>query len=97
MGLYYDREGLPITRERWSDLHSRPEYWRVGLDSVGRTQVSTVWLGIDHGHGGDGPPIIFETMVFVDHEGGDMERYSTEAAALEGHARMVERVRAAAM
>lgn len=33
-------------------LGLRPDYW-----------VSTVFLGLDHRHG-DGPPLIFETMVF---------------------------------
>lgn len=40
--------------------------WRVGFTEVagGRT-VSTVFLGLDHGWG-EGPPLVFETMVFND-------------------------------
>lgn len=55
--------------------------------------VSTVWLGLDHQYG-DGPPLIFETMVFPgkDDIGElDCERYSTEADALAGHAALCEK------
>jgi len=55
--------------------------------------VSTVWLGLDHCFG-DGPPVIFETMVFTTKESLDdldCKRYSTEAEALAGHAKMVEK------
>ncbi len=67
-------------------------------------QVSTVWLGLDHGFGGllGEQPIIFETMVFrrdresgrPEFEGDEQERYATEAEALAGHERMVAEVRA---
>jgi hypothetical protein len=55
--------------------------------------VSTVWLGLDHSFR-SGPPLIFETMVFPNQ--GDMgdldcDRYSTEAEALAGHARLCEK------
>ena len=53
--------------------------------------VSTVWLGLDHQFG-DGPPLIFETMVFPSNEDfGDLDsrRYSTEQEAVAGHATMV--------
>jgi len=49
-------------------------------------KVSTVFLGIDHSFG-DGPPLLFETMIF----GGKYEeeeyqkRYSTWAQAEAGH------------
>lgn len=56
-----------------------------------RRFVSTVFLGLDHGFGG--PPIVFETMVFTDGKGGDMERYSTYDEAMAGHKVMVEKVR----
>jgi len=37
---------------------------RVGLERVGRYEVSTVFLVHNHRHFGDGPPIVFETMIF---------------------------------
>ena len=53
--------------------------------------VSTVWMGLNHRFG-DGPPLIFETMVFPSRDDmGDLDsdRYSTEAEAFAGHERMV--------
>ena len=52
--------------------------------------VSTVWLGLDHSFE-EGKPIIFETMVFSQKRGEnlDEERYSTEEEAIEGHKKMV--------
>lgn len=53
--------------------------------------ISTVFLGLDHRHFGDGPPILFETMIFSD--GGevvDMWRCSTWLEAEAQHQRAVE-------
>jgi hypothetical protein len=94
---YYDKAGNPIDMETFGNLHGDPDYKRVALTVTDKHAISTVWLGLDHQYG-DGPPIIFETMVFSadswNNGGGlheeDMRRYSTEADALEGHAEMVE-------
>jgi hypothetical protein len=55
--------------------------------------VSTVWLGLNHRFRA-GPPLIFETMVFLDDGLGMaddyQERYTTEAEAVLGHQRAVE-------
>ena len=54
--------------------------------------VSTVFLGLNHNFG-DGPPLLFETMVFPSKTDGseiDCERYSTWEEAESGHQRMVE-------
>jgi len=50
-------------------------------------------MGLDHQYG-EGPPLIFETMVFPSKDDMgelDMSRYSTEADAIAGHAAMVEK------
>ena len=54
-------------------------------------RVSTVFLGLDHQHF-DGPPLLFETMVFVGEHGDEMERYSTWDEAVAGHDAMVAKV-----
>ncbi len=36
----------------------------VAKEMVGHIMVSTVFLGLDHRHFGEGPPILFETMAF---------------------------------
>lgn len=52
-------------------------------------RISTVWLGLDHSFGGR-EPLIFETMLFPSN---DMDRYSTEKEATEGHKRFVKKYR----
>lgn len=55
-----------------------------------KAMVSTVFLGIDYAFQG-GPPLIFESMLFVENLGGeDQRRYSTREEAEAGHKEMVE-------
>lgn len=61
---------------------------RTKVDDIALTAdicVSTVFLGIDHNFFGDGPPILYETMIFGGDHHEDMWRYSTRADALHGH------------
>ena len=101
MSLYYDRAGNPLT----FDEALKPENWsmearRVALDHTDIRTVSTVHLIHNHRYN-DGPPLIFETMVF-DRWGEDAgigrdyhcERYSTEAEAVAGHAAILARAQA---
>ena len=53
--------------------------------------VSTVFLGLDHQFG-DGPPLIYETMVLRGFYFGHMSRYPTRQAAEQGHQEMVEMI-----
>ena len=53
--------------------------------------VSTVFLGLDHQFDPDGPPLLFETMVFRDGEGHEQERCSTWLEAEAQHRATVER------
>lgn len=85
MSRYYDRNGEPIDMMTWArSFFENDDAKRVALTEHDGVSVSTVWLGLDHQYG-DGPPLIFETMIF----GGDHDeyqwRYSTEAEALVGH------------
>ncbi len=57
-------------------------------------RVSTVFLGLDHSFG-DGPPLLYETLVFGGPLDGTMRRYATRAEALAGHREMVLRAHAA--
>lgn len=95
MADYYDRDGRPMTLMEWaSAFETRMEKKRVAETTLPNGRwVSTVWLGLNHAFG-NGPPLIFETMVFDTHEGMgevDCERYSTEAEALAGHAALCEK------
>ena len=72
---------------------------RLGARRVARwvandVEVSTVFLGIDHNFG-DGPAILWETMVFKDGESVDQRRCSgSREQALAMHEEMVEAVKA---
>lgn len=96
MSEFYDRQGLRFDDvQTWGRLHADIGYRRVGEATIGNLWVSTVWLGMDHSFG-SGPPLIFESMVFVAGEGGtdlDCRRYSTEAEAVAGHAALLEEIR----
>jgi hypothetical protein len=55
------------TIRQWSAWReSKPPNFRVGSTRKGKVWVSTVFLGLDHGHSSrkDAPPILFETMIF---------------------------------
>lgn len=95
---WYDREGQPIAdyprwaHEKWgNDFDAEMAYKRVAKDRRGDVAVSTVWLGLNHQFG-DGPPLIFETMVFGGDHDDEQWRYSTEVEALAGHAEVCSAV-----
>ena len=67
----------------------------VKQEHVGDKWVSTVFLGLDHRFYGEGPPILFETMV-RDSDGSWLDyqdRYCTWDEALAGHNQAVEWVK----
>jgi hypothetical protein len=93
LDLYFDRQGEPISLERWCELMEDPNYKIVEQTDVGMAHVSTVWLGLNHQYWPDGPIRIFETMIFGGHRDQEQWRYATEEAAREGHADTVESLR----
>jgi hypothetical protein len=68
----------------------------VGLTLVGDVKVSTVFLGLDHNWGKQGPPIVFETMIFGGKHDQYQERYCTWDEALAGHKQALALVKEAA-
>lgn len=71
------------------DILKWGEWFETADRHVAKTEkdeikVSTVFLGIDHSFG-DGPPLLFETMIFGGEHDKDMWRYSTWNEAEEGH------------
>jgi hypothetical protein len=67
---------------------------RVRYTKVGNVAVSTVFLGIDHNFRREGPPVLFETMVFgvpsARYEYQD--RYCTYDEAVAGHTAVLAKV-----
>jgi hypothetical protein len=77
----------------WGRFFGDGDKRRVAWTDFGENNyVSTVFLGLDHSFG-EGPPLIFETMVFGGELDQEQDRYSTWDEAVEGHNRMVERVK----
>lgn len=96
---YYDYDGDPISFEVWVELfEARTENlvrWRVAETDIGDIKVSTVWLGLDHNFMFEGPPLIFESVVFGGALDDEMRRYSTVEEAEKGHWDLVEKVKLA--
>lgn len=97
--LHWDRDGRPISLERWAELLERREsYRRVAAtwlgDGPGAVQVSTVWIGIDYGFGETARPLIYETMVFGGNLDGWQVRTADRTTAQAAHDEVVALVRA---
>ncbi len=94
---YYDRQGQPMNLLDWGRRFEDMEYKIVKQTTIGEFFISTVWFGLNYSFG-DGPPMIFETMIFqhgqeTENElDGFQERYATEAEAEAGHAGAVAAV-----
>jgi len=58
------------------------ERFKCGKDEI---RVSTKFLGMDHCYN-DGPPVLFETMIFGGAHDQYQERYTSWKKAKEGHA-----------
>lgn len=96
---YYRRDGTPYPDGPEQTLAWARDFGDVDKRIVAQTRlwngafVSTVFLGLDHQYG-DGPPLIFETMVF---DIGPVEdtfgRWSTEDEAWYGHLCAMRRYR----
>jgi hypothetical protein len=100
MAEYYvldeNRRAVPVADvQAWARAFDNDRR-RVAATEVGGYTVSTVFLGLDHQYG-DGPPLLFETLVFgpAAHD-GDMDRCSTWDEAEAMHERMVASIKAAA-
>jgi hypothetical protein len=65
-----------LRRGNYSQQDNDP--WRVALTTVGKVDISTVFLGLDHNFFG-GKPLLFETMVF----GGENDEYQNRCSTWE--------------
>jgi len=78
-------------QRREDSLARGEDVYRVGRTVIGdNVVVSTVFLGLDHQWHPDGPPMLFETMVFTADESEadwvpDTERWSTWEQAEDQH------------
>lgn len=90
MSRYYDMNGQPLElMDAMRLFEGRSNAERVAKTEHDHVTVSTVHLVIDHGYG-DGPPLIFETMIFGGQHADEQWRYSTREEAEDGHHRACE-------
>lgn len=90
-----DNEGNPVAVDfnKWVMWYEKAQGKRhVGRDKIGDVEVSTVFLSINH-NWGDGPPLLYETMIFGGELDGEQWRYATKEEAEKGHAAAVALVK----
>jgi hypothetical protein len=90
-----DAAGNPVVEPdlmKWAEWFEHTPARRLRRDDLGlRGTVSTVFLGINHNFG-DGPPVLWETMVFDGPYDGEMWRFSKREMALAGHEDVVRKL-----
>jgi len=98
-----DAKGKPVPEPdllkwaRWMETPTRMiAKTKVNVEE-GSAEVSTVFLGLDHRFGTEGPPLVFETMVFGGPLDQEQDRYSTKAEALAGHQALARKALAASI
>lgn len=69
MHLYYDQNGQPMTLTEWVVVFEDTKSRIIARDKAGygqgKKKISTVWMGLNLQPWHDGPPLIFETAVFI--------------------------------
>lgn len=93
--LYYildeDKNPIECDMMTWAKMFNQDRHVAqhvIDIDGVS-VRISTVFLGLDHSWG-DGPPILFETMIFGGEHDQYQERYSTWHDAWKGHYKAIE-------
>lgn len=87
-------EVVPSNLIEWATwLEGNFERKRIGYDEFGPVRVSTVFIGLDHNFSSEGPPLLFETMIFEGKHDQYQERYATYEEAKAGHEKAVALVK----
>lgn len=89
-----DADGNPVPEpnvRKWAQWFETADRI-VARTCIAGHLVSTVFLGLNHRYWGDGPPLLYETMVFPDGSCLELhcERCSTRDEALVMHTRGVQ-------
>ena len=85
---YIERDGIPVAATMQEAAASHRAH--VADERAGLYRVSTVFLDIDHNVYDDGPPILYETMLFGDGPDDNWcQRYVTRTEAAAGHAAVI--------
>jgi hypothetical protein len=80
-----DDKGQPVAEPNIEKAFTfRKNNWKVRQTRYGPVLVSTVFLCLDH-NWNDGPPILWETMIFGGKDSQYQQRYVSVEDALAGH------------
>lgn len=84
---YVDRDGQPISLERWGELYGDIAYRTIAEDEVTLGWIKTMWIGVDAPELG---ARVFGTAL-IDPTSGIWEigLWATEQEAVAGHGRIV--------
>lgn len=87
--LDVNKNVIEVPQEVWAPWFENINNRIVKKDDLEDCEVSTVFLGIDHGFSGP-KKLWFETMIFGGPKNGAQYRYETYLEALEGHKNILE-------
>lgn len=96
VGLYILDGKQPVSCEdiwAWNEWMANNRR-HVAVTKCNHVRVSTIFLGLDHNYHPDGPPLLFETMIFGGELTQHLRRYCTWEEAEAGHAETVAEVMA---
>ena len=65
----------------------------VGNDEIDGVRVSTIFVGLNLRYAAEGPPVLWETVIFGGKLNGYRVQYSSKEKALSGHNEACEKVR----
>jgi hypothetical protein len=94
IGSYVLIDHKPVlcrSRQIWANWMEQFKLRRVAETTIYMVRISTVFLGLDH-QWGDGPPLVFETMIFGGEHDNDQWRCSTWEEAVAQHQNAVDLV-----
>lgn len=88
-----DAENNPVPCDdlmAWAEWFGDTDKRTIAKTEINGCTVSTVFLGVDHQFG-EGPPVLWESMVFSGglYGDGEQRRYTSHADALAGHHEIV--------
>ena len=87
-------DGFDVEFAKWYEDFSNRQTARTEVQDPRdgtKVLISTVFLALDHGWD-DGPPVLWETMIFGGSLDGEQWRYRSEAEARVGHEAAVTQV-----
>jgi len=82
-------KAVPADLMTWAKWYEKADRRVAKSGQQGKTRVSTVFLGLNH-QWGEGPPLLFETMIFGGEHDQYQERYATWDEAEQGHRKACE-------